>query len=185
MGAAYAQDLRDRVLAAYDCGMATKQIATLFQVSSSWARRVKQRRRELGETRPRPMGGATIFKIDLTRLAELVDQQPDATRPGLRQRLGVQCTDAAIYLALRRLGLSFKKNTPRGRTDATGRRRAARELAARAVVARHPATDLPRRNLGQDQHDALTWPRAARSAFGGSAPIPVPRFATRACRVQR
>lgn len=109
MGAAYAQDLRDRVLAAYDRGMATKQIATLFQVSSSWARRVKQRRRESGETRPRAMGGATIFKIDLKRLAELVDQQPDATGPELRQRLGVQCTDAAIYLALRRLGLTFKK----------------------------------------------------------------------------
>ena len=121
MGAAYAQDLRDRVLGAYDRGMATKQIATLFQVSSSWARRVKQRRRELGETRPRAMGGATIFKIDLTRLAELVDQQPDATGPELRQRLGVQCSDSAIYLALRRLGLSFKKRrsvraSRRGRT---------------------------------------------------------------------
>jgi transposase len=109
MGAAYAQDLRDRVLAAYDRGMATKQIASLFQVSSSWARRVKQRRREFGETRPRAMGGATIFKIDLNRLAELVHLQPDATGPELRQRLGVKCSDSAIYLALRRLGLSFKK----------------------------------------------------------------------------
>jgi transposase len=110
MGAAYAQDLRDRVLAAYDRGMATKQIASLFQVSSSWARRVKQRRRDFGETRPRRMGGATIFKIDLIRLADLVRQQPDATGPELRARLGIQCTDAAIYLALRRLGLTFKKS---------------------------------------------------------------------------
>jgi len=109
MGAAYAQDLRDRVLAAYDRGMATKQIANLFQVSSSWARRVKQRRREFGETRPRRMGGATIFKIDLAQLAELVRQQPDATGPELRERLGVRCTESAIYLALRRLGLTFKK----------------------------------------------------------------------------
>lgn len=109
MGAAYSQDLRDRVLAAYDRGMRTKQIAKLFQVSSSWARRVKQRRRESGETRPRRMGGATIFKIDLVRLAELVRQQPDATGPELRERLGVRCTESAIYLALRRLGLTFKK----------------------------------------------------------------------------
>lgn len=109
MGAAYAQDLRNRVLAAYDRGMATKQVANLFQVSSSWARRVKQRRRDFGETGPRPMGGATIFKIDLTRLAELVRQQPDATGPELRDRLGVQCSESAIYLALRRLGLTFKK----------------------------------------------------------------------------
>lgn len=109
MGAAYSQDLRDRVLAAYDRGMRTRQIANLFQVSESWARRVKQRRREFGETTPRPMGGATIFKIDLTRLGELVRQQPDATGPELRTRLGVACSDAAIYMALRRLGLTLKK----------------------------------------------------------------------------
>ena len=57
MGAAYGQDLRDRVLAAYDRGMQTKPIADLFQVSPAWARRVKQRRRETGETTARPMGG--------------------------------------------------------------------------------------------------------------------------------
>jgi len=39
MGVAYGRDLRDRVLAAYDRGMKTKQIADLFEVSSSWARR--------------------------------------------------------------------------------------------------------------------------------------------------
>lgn len=121
MGAAYGQDLRDRVLAAYDRGMKTKQIANLFQVSPAWARRVKQRRREFGETAPRPMGGATIFKIDLTRLAELVREQPDATGPELRQRLGAGCTDSAIYMALARLGLTFKKKrstrrSRRGRT---------------------------------------------------------------------
>ena len=65
MGAPYAQVLRDRVLAAYDRGMKTKQIADVFQVSPAWARRVKQRRRETGETTPRPMGGATVIKINL------------------------------------------------------------------------------------------------------------------------
>ena len=64
MGAPYSQDLRDRVLAAYDGGMKTKQIAEQFSVSPAWARRVKQRQRENGETTPRPMGGATIVKID-------------------------------------------------------------------------------------------------------------------------
>ena len=89
MGVAYGQDLRDRVLAAYDRGMKTKQIAHLFQVSSSWARRVKQRRRETGETSPRPRGGATVIKIDLVRLAELVGQRPDATTKELHASLFV------------------------------------------------------------------------------------------------
>jgi len=109
MGAAYAQDLRDRVLAAYGREMKTKQIADLFGVSPAWARRVKQRRRETGETTPRPMGGATVIKIDLAQLAELVRQCPDATIKELHARLGVDCVESAVCMALKRLGLSFKK----------------------------------------------------------------------------
>ncbi len=109
MGVAYGQDLRDRVLAGYDRGMKTKQIAELFEVSASWARRVKQRRRETGETAPRPRGGATIIKIDLDRLGALVRQRPDATIKELHGLLGVDCVESAVGMALKRLGLSFKK----------------------------------------------------------------------------
>ncbi len=109
MGAAYAQDLRDRVLAAYDRGMKTRQIADLFLVSPAWARRVKQRRRETGETTPRPMGGATVIKIDLVQLAELVRGRPDATIKELHALLGIDCVESAVGMALKRLGLSFKK----------------------------------------------------------------------------
>ena len=51
MATPYSQDLRDRVLRAYDRGMKTKQIAEIFQVSPAWARRVKQRRRDSVPTR--------------------------------------------------------------------------------------------------------------------------------------
>lgn len=109
MASPYSQDLRDRVLAAYDRGMPTQQIAEVFAVSKAWARRLKQRRRETGETAPRPMGGATIIKIDRARLAELVRAQPDATLDELRQRLGVRCALSAVCMALKAMGLSFKK----------------------------------------------------------------------------
>ena len=109
MAKTYSQDLRDRVLAAYDRGLKTKQIAETFAVSPAWARRVKQRRRETGRTTPWPRGGATVIKIDMQRLAELVQEQPDATMLELRDRLGVDCTESAICLALKRLGLTFKK----------------------------------------------------------------------------
>lgn len=109
MGAPYSQDLRERVLRAYDRGMNTKQIAEQFCISPAWARRVKQRRRESGETTARPMGGATIVKIDLVRLAALVRRTPDATLLELRSALEVECTEAAVCLALKRLGLTFKK----------------------------------------------------------------------------
>lgn len=109
MGAAYSQDLRDRVLAAYDRGMATSQIAEVFAVSPAWARRIKQDRRESGRTTPRPMGGVRRVKIDPARLRQLVEQQPDATLKQLRERLGIVCCESAICMALKRLKLSFKK----------------------------------------------------------------------------
>ena len=119
MGAAYSQDLRDRVIAARDRGLPTKQVADLFHVSASWVRRVMQRRRETGETTPRPRGGATVVKIDPDRLRRLVDDQPDATTKELHERLGIDCSVSAVDMALRRLGLSFKKRRSR-RPSGTG-----------------------------------------------------------------
>jgi transposase len=109
MASPYSQDLRDRVLAASDRGVPTKKVAGQFEVSPAWVRRLKQRRRETGETSPRPMGGATVIKIDMARLAELVREQPDATLKELRERLGIVCAESAVCMALKRLGLSFKK----------------------------------------------------------------------------
>ncbi len=109
MATPYSQYLRDRVLRAYDRGMKTKRIAETFNVSPSWARRVKQRRRETGETAPRPRGGATVIKIDLDRLGELVKQRPDATIKELHALLGVDCVESAVCMALKRLGLTLKK----------------------------------------------------------------------------
>ena len=92
MGAAYSQDLRDRVIAARDDQMPTKKVAKLFRVSPSWVRRVIQRRRDHGEQSPRPRGGATVVKIDLDQLRQLVQQQPDATVRQLHERLGIACS---------------------------------------------------------------------------------------------
>ena len=109
MGAPYDQDLRDRVLAAYDRGMTTKPISKLFAVSPAWARRVKQCRRESGQLTHKPMGGVRVVKIDLARLRELVEHQPDATTAELHRRLNCNCSESAVGMALARLGLSFKK----------------------------------------------------------------------------
>jgi transposase len=110
MATPYTSDLRDRVLAAYDRGTQTKEISKTFAVSPAWARRVKQVRREQGRTSPLPMGGVRVVKVDLDQLRQLVAQQPDATIPELHQRYGVDCcSESAVAMALRRLGLTFKK----------------------------------------------------------------------------
>jgi transposase len=110
MAAPYSQDLRQRVLGAYDSGKQTKEISQTFAISPAWARRVKQVRREKNRTAPLPMGGVRVIKVDLEQLRKLVEQQPDATIPELHQRLGTQrCSESAVGMALQRLGLSFKK----------------------------------------------------------------------------
>lgn len=119
----YSIDLRKKVLAAYDRGKQTQEIAEMFGVSKAWARRVKQRRREHGELAPRPRIGKHPVKVDRARLAELVEQRPDATLAELRDRLGVECSISAVWRALRDLGLSFKKRPSmlRSRTAPTSR----------------------------------------------------------------
>lgn len=109
MAKPYSQDLRDRVFAAYDRGLPTQEIAQTFQVSKAWARRIKQRRRETGETTARRMGGPGVIKVDRARLIELVREDPDATLQELRERLGVSCAISTICVALKKLGFSFKK----------------------------------------------------------------------------
>lgn len=140
MGTAYSQDLRDRVIAARDEGLKTRRVARLFKVSESWVRRIMQRRREHGQTAARPRGGATVVKIDLERLRQLVQQQPDATTQELHRRLGVACSESAVGMALQRLGLSFKKrrSTPPSRTgpmspSVAGNGRAIRQRATPPV----------------------------------------------------
>jgi len=123
MGASYSQDLRDRVIAARQRGMPTRQVARLFEVSESWVRRVMQRLREYGETGPRRRGGVTVVKIDMDRLRQLVRQQPDATIGQLHAQLGINCSESAVGAALGRMGLTFKKrrSMPPNRIDPTWR----------------------------------------------------------------
>ena len=117
---AYSMDLRERVLADSDAGLPTKQVAEKYGVSRTWVRGLKQRRRETGEIAPR-VGGGRKPKIDRVALVALVERQPDATLAELRERLGVQCSLSAIWMALDKLRITFKKKrcTPPSRTART------------------------------------------------------------------
>ena len=109
MATAYSQDLRDRVLSAYERGMKTSEIARTFEVSPAWARRVKQRFMEHGERAARKVGSPGVRKFDRDQLVALVEANPDATLLELRDMLGVDCSAAAISKALIDLGFTYKK----------------------------------------------------------------------------
>ena len=144
MARPYSQDLRDRVLTAYDRGMKTRQIALTFDVSPAWARRVKQRRRETGEITPRKMGSPGVRKIERDQLIELVKSTPDATLQELRERLDVPCSRSAISMILTRLGFTFKKNAARGGAGSSRCGRTSNGMARMVRNNRSPSPDLHR-----------------------------------------
>lgn len=123
---AYSLDLRKRVLSACDSGHTTKQVATLFDVSPAWVRRLKQRRRESGTIEPLPRNSGRKPALDESareRLKELVRQQPDATLEELRSLLGIRLSISSLWGTLRRLRLPFKKSRcmRRSRTGLTSK----------------------------------------------------------------
>jgi transposase len=128
---AYSMDLRERVLADCDGGMETRQAAVKYRVSESWIRRLKQRRRETGETAPRPCRNRQPAKwlAYADEIRELVGRQPDVTLRELAERLGHVLSGQTLSRALRALGLALKKS-PLRRRAGPGRRGAAAPLVA-------------------------------------------------------
>jgi transposase len=108
---AYSMDLRERILRDSDGGMGTREVATKYDVSESWVRRLKQRRRETGEVSPRPPGSRRPPKwlTHTERLQQLVAERPDATLEELREQLGLSVSIPTLWRALRALQLTFKK----------------------------------------------------------------------------
>ena len=123
--APYSMDLRTRVLADCDAGLAAKTVAAKFRVSRSWVNRLVQRRRETGEVAPRPQ---TVFKKQAfagqeDRLRALVTAKPDQTLAELREALHSSASLSSLWRALDRLALTLKKNRTRRRTRPSRRRR--------------------------------------------------------------
>ena len=130
-GQAYAQDLRDRVLAAIDRGMGAYQAAPLFQVSVSWIYKALARRRDTGESTARPQVHHVPPKLlaqhEAIRLK--LKAEPDRTltelRAWLREAHQVSISQRGMWKTLRQLDLTRKKrpSTPRSRAVPTLLRR--------------------------------------------------------------
>jgi len=114
-GQAYAQQLRDRVLAAVDRGMGAYEAAPLFQVSVSWIYKALARRRETGQSTARPQVNHVPPKLlaqhEAIRLK--LKAEPDLTldelRVWLREAHQVSISQRGIWKTLNRLDLPRKK----------------------------------------------------------------------------
>lgn len=130
-GQAYAQHLRERVLAAVDRGMGAYQAAPVFQVSVSWIYKALARRRDTGESTARPQINHVPPKLlaqhEAIRLK--LKSEPDLTlnelRSWLREAHQVSISLRGIWKTLRQLDLTRKKRPSmrRSRTVRTSPRR--------------------------------------------------------------
>ena len=120
---AYSMDLRERVVAACDEGVDTREeIAERFGVSVSWIRDLLKRRRETGSIAALPRGGGRAPAFDeaaAARLREAVRDRDDATLEELAKAAGVACRASAVHRRSARLGITRKKNRG-GRPSRTG-----------------------------------------------------------------
>ncbi len=110
----YSEDLRQRVVQACDDGLLTRsEVAEQFQVSTSWIRRLLQRRRQTGSISALPGGRGPRPKLtdaQLKRLSKLVQERPDLTLAELQKRCRLPCCIATVHNVLKSMGLSYKKN---------------------------------------------------------------------------
>jgi transposase len=123
-GAAYSQDLRERVFAIADGGVSVTQTARLLMVSVSYVSKVLSRRRVAGERSAKPQVCHVPPKLLglRTSLAAKVAEVPDATLAELRAWLlathGVSASDALLHRELGLLGVTYKKS-PSGQRNRT------------------------------------------------------------------
>lgn len=137
-GEEYSQDLRDRVL---DTRGSIRAVADRYGVSPSYVSKAGIRLRQEGSRTTKPRGGQrrAILAGQEAALRARVAEVPDATlaelQDWLRREHGIKVCIGALWNALMRWGLRFKKNRARSRAGA--RRRAGRPggLEGRAAEA--------------------------------------------------
>ena len=130
-GQSYSEDLRARILVAVDGGMAARAAASVFRVSVSYIYKALIRRRRTGEVSASSRRGHRPRKLTPTQeaaLASHITAHPDLTLAALQTWLlaehKVRLSNGAMWSAVARLGLSFKKrrSAPLSRTVRTSRR---------------------------------------------------------------
>ena len=111
---AYPQKIRELILGSYEDGAKTAEIAETFEVSRSWARRVKQRLRECNSreaTKQKHGCDPKLGEREREELAKLMEETPDATLEELKKKLSKPVSISTICRTLRQMRLTLKKKS--------------------------------------------------------------------------
>jgi transposase len=114
----YADDLRRKLLQAYDRGEGTlEQLAQRFSVSAAWAWKISAQRKRSGQmerVEQRRGGSRKVTAEVQQRLRSWVQGQPDLTLAELQQKLAkthhLQVSIGRLWQVLRQMGLRLKKS---------------------------------------------------------------------------
>ncbi|MGO9229455.1 MAG: hypothetical protein ACLQKA_09640 [Bryobacteraceae bacterium] len=118
MACCYSDDLRRKLLSAYDRGEGTlSQLAARFSVNVGWARKISSQRKRTGQAERVPhRPGRKLRASEETQqqVKAWFRAQPDLTLAEVQVRLldeaGVPLSIPQIWYLLRRLGLRLKKS---------------------------------------------------------------------------
>ena len=122
MAKAYSNDLRCKLLTAYDRGQGSlRSLAEMFSVSYDWAKKIsRQRLRSQQMERVAQSRHGVLSRITPAVEAELLRQlrqQPDRTlaelQQGLQQSLGLCISSQHLWRVLKRLGVHLIKSHSR------------------------------------------------------------------------
>jgi transposase len=126
---AYPLLVRKRIIELYEQHKPTKEIAELFGICRSGARRIKQNLRERGTIAPLPRRAGRKPKLtpELSQqIRDYIGVYPDCTREELKLALELSVSLQAISKWLKKLGLVLKKSRcmPQSRIGLTSKPRA-------------------------------------------------------------
>ena len=115
MGRPYSMDLRERVIAAVEGGMSTRQAAARFSIGIATAGAWARLKRVTGEVAParqgKPKGSVLDAHADF--ICGLIEEAPDITLEEIAERLvgerGLRVVSTAVWKFLDRRDMTHKK----------------------------------------------------------------------------
>lgn len=132
------EDLRERIVAAYEAKEGTREeVAKRFKVSVGMVKKLLAQKQRTGDVRPRHRFSGRKAKLLPgygRALQTLVAKAPDLTLVEIKGRLNLACSVPAIHQVLVKLGLTYKKrrSMPPSKTGPISSRHAGSGGAPRA-----------------------------------------------------
>src|ERR1019366_1544790 len=141
MAKTYSNDLRRKLLEAYDRGEGSlRELAERFGVSSPYAWKISAQRKRTGQVERAEQRHGPESKVTPgveQQLRSWVRQQPDLTLAEIQERLWetarLPVSLARLWQVLRRLELRVKKNAPHPKTGQPGKSAAAGGFSQRLI----------------------------------------------------